>query len=698
MTPPADTMRSYRVVAVSSRGIARIPHFAELLGVDRVVVRPIVPGGPAVDAVVGWGDKANTRSAQRYARRHGLPYLRGEDGFLRSVGLGADGDPPLSVVIDDVGIYYDARRPSRLEQMLAHDGDPRLDDEVLCARARRAIERIRAAGLSKYNGSAPGPVDLGDCGGRARVLVVDQTRGDLSVTRGLADAASFEAMLRAAISENPDAEILVKVHPDVLAGAKRGYLPRLAARERVRVLAEPLNPLRLLEQVDRVYVVTSQLGFEALLAGKPVTCFGAPFYAGWGLTDDRAEVARRGRARSLEQVFAAAYILYARYRDPDTGKRCEIERVIDHLALQRAQFEHNVGTTFCFGFRFWKRNYVRAYLRAPGNRIVFAQSARHAERLGFDETANALVWGQRETDDVRRLAERHGVRMWRMEDGFLRSVGLGSDLATPASLVVDRAGIYYDPREPSELEVILERGDITAEELERAGRLRRSIVESGLSKYNVGGPLRLSVPPGRLVILVPGQVEDDASIRLGCREICTNLALLEAARTSNPDAFIVYKPHPDVLGGNRRGQLAGDAASGLADHVECEASLSRCLAVADEVHTLTSLVGFEALLRELRVVVYGQPFYGSWGLTEDRNPVERRTRRLQLDELVAGTLIRYPRYLNRRTGRFTTPEVIAAQLREERDANAGARTVQISWPRRQLRKLRHAYRGVTHAP
>jgi len=198
-------------------------------------------------------------------------------------------------------------------------------------------------------------------------------------------------------------------------------------------------------------------------------------------------------------------------------------------------------------------------------------------------------------------------------------------------------------------------------------------------------------------VLVPGQVEDDASIRLGCRDICTNLGLLREARRRNPDAFVIYKPHPDVLGGNRRGRMARDEALEVCDHIEQDASLADCLEVANEVHVLTSLVGFEALLRELPVVVYGQPFYSSWGLTEDLHPLERRRRRLSLDELVAGTLIRYPRYLNRQTGKFTTPESIITQLRAERDG-ARTRIVRVSWPRRQLRKLVHVYKEVIHAP
>ena len=67
-------------------------------------------------------------------------------------------------------------------------------------------------------------------------------------------------------------------------------------------------------------------------------------------------------------------------------------------------------------------------------------------------------------------------------------------------------------------------------------------------------------------------------------------------------------------------------------------------------------------------------------------------------ELVAGTLIRYPRYLDRATGRFTTPEAILGELTRERAADATARVTRVSWPRRTLRKLVRVYRGVVHAP
>lgn len=682
-------------VGVFSPGIARIPHLATLLGAERIVFRPWRAG--QVDTVVGWGCKPNTERPRQWAEWAGCRYVRLEDGFLRSVGLGVSGDPPLSMVVDDVGIYYDATRPSRLEQMLEAPSEPDpLADPELRTRARRGMERIRAHRLSKYNAA---PVHELSPTHRRRVLVVDQTAGDGSVRLGMPHRDGFRGMLEAARREHPDAEIVIKTHPDVADGKKRGHLGGVQPEPGVRVLREPVNPVALLEQVDAVYVVSSLMGFEALLLGKPVTCFGAPFYAGWRLTDDRVEIPRRSKTRTLEEIFAAAYLLYTRYVDPETGQRCHLERIIEHLALQRQMGEANVGQLVCIGFSAWKRGFIPEFLRSPNNQVCFSRNAAAAERRGLRSDAKLIVWGAREPDEVRALAKRQNVPVWRMEDGFLRSVGLGSDLYRPASLVLDRLGVYYDPTRPSDLEQILQDTVFSREELDRAAVLRRDIVNRKLSKYNVGGGDSVGPPAAdeRKVVLVVGQVEDDLSITLGCPGIRSNEELLRVARERNPEAYIIFKPHPEVISGNRQGMVPRRRANVLADEIAEDAAAPACLAAVDEVHTLTSLVGFEGLLRDLRVVTYGQPFYAGWGLTEDDHPVPRRTRRLALDELVAGTLLRYPRYVSRRTGAFTTPEMVLRQLDEERSLQKGLTPIRSSWAARQARKGVNLLRGMLYA-
>jgi capsular polysaccharide export protein len=176
------------------------------------------------------------------------------------------------------------------------------------------------------------------------VLVVDQTAGDAAIEGGLASAATFRAMLAAAIAENPGAEIIVKTHPEVASGRKRGYLSD-AQGPGVRLLAEAVNPWPLIEAVDRVYTVSSQLGLEALLAGRQVTCFGAGFYAGWGLTDDRVSIARRTARPTLEQLFSAIYFDYARYACPRTAEPLTFEEAVDRLAAARdAAIGRRIGT------------------------------------------------------------------------------------------------------------------------------------------------------------------------------------------------------------------------------------------------------------------------------------------------------------------------------------------------------------------
>src|SRR6516164_1330673 len=196
----------------------------------------------------------------------------------------------------------------------------------------------------------------------------------------------------------------------------------------------------------------------------------------------------------------------------------------------------------------------------------------------------------------------------------------------------------------------------------RAGDLITRLVARGITKYNVGSSgVPIEWPAGRRRIMVPGQVEDDLSVRLGGAGITGNLDLLARVREANPDAFILYKPHPDVEAGHREGRIPDELAARFADLVIRDVSTAVVLAAIDEVHTLTSLVGFEGLLRARRVVVYGRPFYAGWGLTTDVAGPDRG-RRLTLEELVAGALILYPRYLDPVTRLPCKPELVIERL------------------------------------
>ena len=402
--------------------------------------------GGALDAVLAWGHRPSAVLAEQHALRHGLPLLRAEDGFLRSVELGHR-SPPLSIVVDDLGMHFDASRASRLERLIAQPLTPAREQRAQALRAAWVEARV-----SKYNHASEAAQDIGDA---PRVLVVDQTAGDASIAAGGATAADFHAMLDAALDEHPRARILLKIHPDVIAGRKRGHFERLSAgqAQRVQLVAHDIHPPALFERCDAVYAVGSLMGFEALLWQRPVRCFGMPFYAGWGLTQDHRAAPPRRHAVAAGALVHAALIDYARCIDPETGSACSPERLIAHLALQRRMRARFAPQLQAVGFSRWKKPIASAFF--SGSELQFLRRAPAAA-----VNVPRVVWG------AKPAPHEHAVV--RVEDGFIRSVGLGADLTRPLSWVQDDLGIYFDATRPSRLEVLLQDSDFTPALLARA--------------------------------------------------------------------------------------------------------------------------------------------------------------------------------------------------------------------------------------
>lgn len=275
-------------------------------------------------AIVGWGRKPSGMRALRWSHWLRRPVALLEDGFVRSFHRQ---DPPLSLIIDHCGVYYDASLPSDLETAVAGGIDARA-----AKRARALIKQWQSSGISKYNHSP----DFADSLPESYVLVVDQTFGDLSVSLGLANQSSFAAMLAAALVENPDKAIVIKTHPDIFSHGARGWLPINSQTDhQITVIGKDCHAASLLRSASKVYAVTSLMGFEALLWGKPVRCFGMPFYAGWGLTEDELSPPSRRGAASLEGLVHAAFVVQSRYVDPASGTPWQVEQAIAYVAKRR---------------------------------------------------------------------------------------------------------------------------------------------------------------------------------------------------------------------------------------------------------------------------------------------------------------------------------------------------------------------------
>jgi hypothetical protein len=265
------------------------------------------------------------------------------------------------------------------------------------------------------------------------------------------------------------------------------------------------------------------------------------------------QTGRRGAARDLEQIAAAALIAYTRYVDPVTGQRCEAEQALERLIALRDRADRLAGDWAAVGFAPAKRPPVRRLLNSPKGRVRYfwrsSAAVAHARATG----GKLIWWAGKETPQIRAAADAFEGPVVRMEDGFIRSRGLGSDFFGALSVALDDQGVYYDPTRPSRLESLIEAGEPSPDQAARAEALRVRVVEAGLSKYNLkGAGVPAHWPKDKPILLVVGQVENDRSIMMGCGpDLRTNSGLVKAARADHPDAFLIYRNHPDVTAGNR---------------------------------------------------------------------------------------------------------------------------------------------------
>jgi len=333
---------------------------------------------------------------------------------------------------------------------------------------------------------------------------------------------------------------------------------------------------------------------------------------------------------------------------------------------------------FAWHINEWKRDYFKQIF--PGKQLIFPPFKltekdfnKYWGKYIADNPGNEiLVWGMNCPDFLKRFSLKHHIVLTYVEDGFIRSVDLGSNYALPLSLTFDNRTPYFNAQEESDLEYILQNYDFKNDKLlmHRAINLKNDILMLGISKYNHAEKIDLDSLYGekkKKRILVIGQVEEDASIRFGCDKTFTNNDLVRLAYKENPEAQIIYKPHPDVLFKRRKKLSDPKEIEHLALVVTEPLPLSQALETIDHVYTITSQVGFEALLRDIKVTTVGSPFYANWGVTDDRQINHRRKRKLTVNEILAASYILYPKYYHPKSGKSITPEEAINILVEEKN-------------------------------
>lgn len=335
-----------------------------------------------------------------------------------------------------------------------------------------------------------------------------------------------------------------------------------------------------------------------------------------------------------------------------------LERVFEPCQNNTAHPDGPVA--ICIGFNLWKQKWLHEYL--PGHRIYFVRGnvpssliVLTLKKLSSD--FEVYIWGSKGTESVVEICQQKARRFVRVEDGFIRSIGLGADHTKPLSLAFDDHGIYYDATAPSRLEEILQtiKSRMGNKEAVLAQQLIELINDHYISKYNF--PERadsnvahqqsflaeLKLPDD--CVLAIGQVEDDQSVLKGAPAGVSNLTLVEAAISENPGKKVVFRPHPDTWYKKRSDSTRIEEIRQIATIIPPEIPTREIWPFVSQVYTITSLLGMEALIRGLSVVCLGAPFYSGWGLTSDRCKVSRRNAELRLEELVYGAYFLYPDYL-----------------------------------------------------
>lgn len=449
--------------------------------------------------------------------------------------------------------------------------------------------------------------------------------------------------------------------------------PPSRSDDKLKIVTGECDPWHLLGGAEQVYCdADDELALIASLAGVPVHCIGKGRFE---MLDKRSS----GKS-FIRNIFLAEFLQPYRFISPYTNQAIEPAKAIELCAFWRSVIDSNRDTGSALGFAPWKRPTVAPLLWAGSGPVPFNAPPEPGKPLA--------IWRSRLSARELGVLARGGNALLEVEDGFIRSVGLGADCVPPLSIVIDRLGIYFDPGRESDLERLLIDGDFSSELLARARDIRELIVSQGVSKYELAAS---SPDPRDIVrgsILVPGQVEDDRSVLLGGGEVQTNTELLRRVRASSPDAFIIYKPHPDVEAGHRVGRIPEELCLELADEIVRDQPISALFDQVEQVHVNTSLAGFEALLRGKSVTTYGVPFYAGWGLTRDLGKVpSRRSVRRTIDELVAAALLIYPRYVDPLTGLPCPPEVLIDRLTQRSTAPANGLLVRLR--RLQGRLKRH---------
>ena len=295
-----------------------------------------------------------------------------------------------------------------------------------------------------------------------------------------------------------------------------------------------------------------------------------------------------------------------------------------------------LGKTRAFNGGFFTQRRLRRILELAG----------HPVSVGWPKSDDHVaIWGNSPTAHRGlRMVEKTGAKPLFVEDAFLRSLfpARVKDEA-PAGLLIDHVANHFDPTKISDLEQILKSDPLdNGHDLQRARDAIARIGAAKLSKYCAyqDDPKK----PRGAYILILDQTRDDAAVRASGGNDAVFSEMLYYAQENHPGQRIVIKTHTKTNAGKRTGYFTdAHCTSPYITLYDGPASAWEMLENAVAVYTVSSTMGFEAILAGHKPHVFGKPFYAGWGLTQDYFPIDRRQRSLTRAQLFVGAMIQYPK-------------------------------------------------------
>lgn len=242
---------------------------------------------------------------------------RVEDGYLRSFDLGKEHNQANSLVIDNESLHFDKNGKSIIHELISEE----IDEKITNQHAEYFIKFCKNNFITKYSAINKKHLDtierINNLFPAANFIgVVGQKPNDKSMIYGNPKSYSNFSIFYKALKENKDSIIIFKQHPDVVDNLLTDILIRLFcifSKRTFFIKDKFLSPIYFINRSNVIYTISSTIGLEALIHDKKTVVFGTPFYAGYGLTEDRVKIERKKKLITKEQLIYNYIYRYCKY-------------------------------------------------------------------------------------------------------------------------------------------------------------------------------------------------------------------------------------------------------------------------------------------------------------------------------------------------------------------------------------------------